>query len=112
MATEDLAQSSEHESVVLASFENRHAAEHMLALLGREFRRSARKGHADALVISENADGSLKLTQSRVLSGSAAVAAPGGVTVASAAGFMGIRSAFKGAKEELHAVRVHESHTE
>jgi hypothetical protein len=31
------------ESVVLASFANRHAAEHMLASLGREFRKKARK---------------------------------------------------------------------
>ena len=51
--------------VILASFENRHAAEHMLAALGRGFRKKHRKGHATALVISGNKDGSLKLTQSR-----------------------------------------------
>ena len=47
-------------SVILASFENRHAAEHMLASLRRGFRKKHRKGHATALVISGNKDGSLK----------------------------------------------------
>lgn len=51
-----------HDFVVLASFENRHAAEHMLASLGRGFRKKHRKGHATALVISDNKDGSLELT--------------------------------------------------
>ena len=55
------------ESVILASFENRRAAEHMLASLRRGFRKKHRKGHATALVISGNKDGSLKVTQSRVL---------------------------------------------
>jgi hypothetical protein len=107
----DSAERSEDESVVLASFESRAAAEHMLASLGRKFRRTARKGHAEALIISGNTDGSLKLTQSRVASGSALVAAGIGVTVATMAGFIGIRSAFKGAKAEMHAVGERQSHT-
>jgi hypothetical protein len=52
--------------VIFASCENRHAAEHMLASLGRGFRKNHRKGHATALVIHRNKDGSLTLTQSRV----------------------------------------------
>jgi hypothetical protein len=56
--------------VILASFENRHAAEHMLASLRRGFRTKARKGHDTALVISANKNGSLKITQSRVLTAS------------------------------------------
>src|SRR5271168_3163402 len=55
-------------SVILASYENRHAAEHALASLRRGFRTEARKRHAKALVISGNKDGSLMVTQSRVLS--------------------------------------------
>jgi hypothetical protein len=55
------------ESVVLASFANRRAAEHMLASLGREFRKKARMGLVAAFVVSTNPDGSLKLTQSRVI---------------------------------------------
>jgi hypothetical protein len=53
------------ESLVIASFENRHAAEQMLLSLGRRFRKKARKGSATAFVVSGNRDGSHKLTQSR-----------------------------------------------
>jgi hypothetical protein len=67
---EDPAARSGQECVVIASFENRRAAEHMLVSLGHQFRRNARKGHADAFVVSGNADGSLKLTESRVLEAS------------------------------------------
>jgi hypothetical protein len=61
------AEGAGQESIVLASFENRHAAEHMLMSLGRGFRKNAREGGATAFVVSENKDGSLKLTESRVL---------------------------------------------
>jgi hypothetical protein len=57
----------------LASFASRRGAEHMVASLGRGFREEHRKGHATALVVSGNEDGSLKLTQSRVLSASGGV---------------------------------------
>src|SRR5271165_6338573 len=76
------AEGAGQESVVLASFENRHAAEHMLLSLGRGFRKKARKGGAAAFVVDGNKDGSLKLTQSRVLTASGFVAAILGVTVA------------------------------
>jgi len=49
-------------SVVLASFQSRHAAEHMLSSLGRAFRKEARKGQVTAFVVSANKDGSLNLT--------------------------------------------------
>ncbi len=63
MASEpDQTASSEQAWVVIASFPNRHAAERMLASLGPGFRRNANKGHAEAFVITGNADGSLKLT--------------------------------------------------
>jgi len=58
---------SAQDAVILASFENRRAAERMLASLGRGFRKKHRKGHVRALVISGNKDGSLEVTQSRVL---------------------------------------------
>ncbi len=38
--------------VILASFENRRAAERVMASLGRGFRKKHRKGHVTALVIS------------------------------------------------------------
>ena len=54
----DPAASSGQEWVVIASFGNRRAAEHMLASLGHDFRRNAREGHAEGFVVSANADGS------------------------------------------------------
>jgi len=98
------------ESVVLASFENRYAAERMLASLGREFRKKARKGAAAAFVVSGNKDGSLKLVQSRVLTAGGLVAAILGVAVAMMAGLVGTLSMLRGAKAEVHAVRERESH--
>ena len=41
-----------------------------MASLGRGFRQKHRKGHAEALVVTANKDGSLKITQSRALSAS------------------------------------------
>jgi hypothetical protein len=98
------------DSVILASFDSRHAAEHMLASLRREFRTKARKGHATALVVSGNKDGSLKLTQSRVLSASGLVYTLLRVGLSVAIGFMGIFSTLQGAKGGVHEVREHESH--
>ena len=68
MASEgSAAEKAGQESVIVASFANRHAAEQMLMSLGRGFRKKARKGGATACVVSGNEDGSLKLTESRVL---------------------------------------------
>jgi hypothetical protein len=110
VSTVGAAGSSPEESVVLAAFENRHAAEHMLRSLGREFRRRARSGDAAALVVSGNADGSLKLTQSRVLTASGIGAAVIGVSVATMAGLLGMLSALKGAKTMTQAAHTRESH--
>lgn len=59
------------ESVVIARFDSYRHAEHMLASLGRGFRAQARKGGATAVVVRGNLDGSLKATESRVLSAGA-----------------------------------------
>jgi hypothetical protein len=59
------------ESIVLASFKNRDAAEHMLMSLGRGFRKKAREGGATALVVSGNKDGSRPRQQVRLGSRSA-----------------------------------------
>jgi hypothetical protein len=98
------------ETVVLASFANRHAAEHMLASLGRDFRKKARRGEVAAFLISGNADGSFSLVQSRVLTASGVAAAGIGVTVASMAGLLGIVSALRGGKTVVHAARERETH--
>ena len=62
-------------AVVLASFENRRAGKRMVGSLGRAFRTKARGGDATALVVGANKDGSLKMTQSRLLEAGDATAA-------------------------------------
>jgi hypothetical protein len=59
---------SGQESVVIASFDSYRHAEYMLASLRRGFRKKARKGGTTAVVVRDNPDGSLKVTESRVLS--------------------------------------------
>ena len=98
------------DSVILASFENRHAAERMLASLRRGFRKKAREGHATALVISGNKDGSLKLTQSRVQTASGFVYTLSHISLSVVMGFMGTISTLRGAKGAVHEVRERESH--
>jgi hypothetical protein len=98
------------ESVVLASFENRHAAEHMLASLGRGFRKKARKGGATAFVVSGNKDGSLKLTKSRTLEAGDLTATLLRISVSWMVGFWGTLSTLKGAKAGAHAAHKRESH--
>jgi uncharacterized membrane protein len=97
-------------SVIVASFENRHAAEHLLALLGRQFGKQARKGQVTAFVVMPNKDGSLKLTQSRVLTAEGIRGALVGFFAAVMLGLIGIVGMFKGAKTGLHAVHVHAGH--
>jgi hypothetical protein len=101
---------SASETVVVATFANRHAAEHMLASLGRDFRKKARKGRAAAFLITVDADGSFSLVQSRVLTAGGVVAAGIGVGVASMAGLLGITSALRGGKTVVGAARKRQSH--
>jgi hypothetical protein len=98
-----------HKSVVLASFENRHDAEHTLASLGRGFRKEARKGHATVLVITGNKDGSLTLTQSRVLAAGGFGYTLARISLSVTIGFTGIFSTLKGAKGAAHEVRTRKS---
>jgi hypothetical protein len=98
-----------HASVVLASFENRHAAEHALASLGRGFRKEARKDHATVLVISGKKDGSLTLTQSRVLTAGGFGYTLARISLSVTIGFTGIVSTLKGAKGAAHEVRSRRS---
>jgi hypothetical protein len=111
MASEgDAAQGTAQERVVLASFENRHAAEHMLLSLGRGFRRKAHKGGATAFVVSGNKDGSLKLTDSRVLEANELTAMLLHLSVSWMVGFLGMLSTLKGVKAGAHAAHKKESH--
>ena len=84
--------------VILASFESRHAGERMLVSLGRGFREKHRKGHATALVISGNKDGSLRQTQSRVLTSSGFVYTLLRISLSWMIGFLGLFSTLRGGK--------------
>ena len=101
---------SGQESVVLASFDSYRHAEHMLASLGREFRKKARKGGTTAVVVTGNPDGSLKLTESRVLTASDFAATLIRISLSWMVGFMGLFSTLKGAKSQAHAAHVREGH--
>ena len=98
------------ESIVLASFESRHAAEHMVASLGRGFRKKARKGQASAFVVRANKDGSLNLTQARVITARGVGAALIHISLSWIVGFIGLLSMLKGGKRFGHAVHVHKAH--
>jgi hypothetical protein len=101
---------SAHDCVILASFESRRAAEHMLMSLRRGFRTKARKGHATALVISANKDGSLEITQSRVLTAGGFLYTLLRVALSVTIGFTGMFSTLKGAKGGVEEVRTRGSH--
>ncbi|WP_405717793.1 hypothetical protein OG607_01700 [Streptomyces sp. NBC_01537] len=101
---------SGQESVVIASFDGYRRAEHMVASLGRGFRRKARKDGTTAVVITGTTDGSLKLTQSRVLTANGFVYALISVSLAWTVGLMGLLSIWKGAKGEAHVVEVRQRH--
>jgi hypothetical protein len=101
---------SGQESVVLASFDSYRHAEHMLASLGGEFRRKARKGGVRAVVVRGNPDGSLKVTESRVLAASDLVAVVMRVSLSWLVGFMGLFSMAKGARGEVRAVEARGGH--
>jgi hypothetical protein len=62
------------------------------------------------VVVRGNPDGSLKVTESRVLSVGDFVYTVIRVFLSLAIGLMGILSTFKGAKEEAHAARVRGGH--
>jgi hypothetical protein len=99
------------DSVVLASFDSYRHAEHLLASLGRGFRTKARKGGATAVVVRGNPDGSLKVTESRVLSASDLVSTVIRVSLSWTIGFMGLLSTLRGAKEEARAAHARKGHT-
>jgi uncharacterized membrane protein len=89
---------SEQDGVVIAGFDSDRHAEHMFASLGRGFRKKARKDGTTAVVVRGNADASLKLTQSRVLTASGWLATLIGVTFSWTVGFVGLGSMLKGAR--------------
>ncbi len=100
----------ESASVVMAAFENSHAAERMVSSLGHDLRHKARKGDVTAFVISRHHDGSFKLVQSRVVTASGIAAAAVGFTTATMAGLLGAGSVLRGAKTVTGSARERQSH--
>jgi hypothetical protein len=82
----------------------------MLGSLGRGFRKKHRKGHATALVIHRNKDGSLTLTQSRILSASGVAYTLTRISLSVVIGFTGTLSTLRGTKGAAHEVRTRKSH--
>jgi hypothetical protein len=101
---------SGQDSVVLASFESYRGAEHMVASLGGDFRRKARKGGARVVVVRGNADGSLEVTASRVLEAGDFTAALMRISLSWVVGFLGLFSAFKGARRGVGEARERKGH--
>ena len=98
-------------SVILARFDSYRHAEHMLASLGHEFRAKARKDGARAVVVRDKPDGSLKVTESRVLEAGDLVAVVMRVSLSWLFGFMGLFSMLKGARGGAHAAHMRKGHT-
>jgi uncharacterized membrane protein len=96
--------------VIVAGFQNDRGAEHMVASLGRGFRQKHRKGHAEALVITANKDGSLKITQSRALSASGFLYTVMRIGLSVLIGFMGMLAALRGAKGSAKEARHRAAH--
>ena len=101
---------SGQEWVVIARFDGYRRAEHMVASLGRGFRGKARKGGARAVVVTGNPDGSLKVTESRVLEAGDLVAVLMRVSLSWTVGFMGLFSMSKGATSGARAIKVRGGH--
>jgi len=101
---------SGQDSVVLASFESYRGAEHMVASLGGEFRRRARKGGARVAVVRGNADGSLEVTASRVLEAGDFTAALMRISLSWVVGFLGLFSMFKGTRRGVGEARERKGH--
>jgi len=89
--------------VVIASFDSHHRGERMLAKLGRGFRAKARDGRVTAIVVTANPDGSLKLTQSRMVTRSGYVGTLIHLSLVWWIGFLGLLSAVRGVRGGIHA---------
>jgi len=98
------------DSVVLASFPNRWAAESMLGSLGHTFRHKARKRGNNAFVISGNSDGSLNLTESRVLEARGLAHTLIKFAADVMVGFIGIGATLQGVAGWRRAAKTHAPH--
>ena len=100
---------SSSESVVVASFSSRRAAERMVASLGHRFRHQALKGGATAYVVTRDHDGSFKVAQSRSATATGVVSNVGKFAAIVVAGLYGIGPAIKGVKAAGHRAHQRQS---
>ena len=94
--------------VALAGFDSRRHAEYALARLGGGFRSQARSGRVLAVVVSENADGSLMVTQSRAVTASGLIGTLLRLSMVWIIGLLGLFSAAQGVKGGARAVGLHQ----
>jgi len=106
----DPTETPEGDSVVIASVDSRRRAEHLLAALGRGFRKKARAGRVTAVVVSRNSDGSLRLTQSHVVTASGLVTTLIRLPLMWRIGLIGLFTSAKGVEGGVHAVKIFQGH--
>ena len=99
----------EQESIVLATFKKR-ALPSGCWHRGRNFRHEARKGKSDVFVISANADGSLKVTESRVVEASGFISFLIHIATSILVGFLGLFSTLKEAFRVRRSTQAHAAH--
>jgi hypothetical protein len=101
---------SGQDSVVLASFESYRGAEHMVASLGGEFRRKARKGGARVAVVRGNDDGSPGGDCVPGAGGRLFTAALMRISLSWVVGFLGLFSMFKSTRRGVGEARERKGH--
>ena len=106
----DPTETPEDDSVVIASFDSRRRAEQLLAGLGRGFRKKARAGRVTAVVVSGNSDGSLRLTQSHVVTASGFVVTLIRLPLMWRIGLIGVVTSAKGVEGGVHALKIFQGH--
>ncbi len=82
----------------------------MFVKLGRGFRKTVRGGHATALVITESADGSLELRQSRAVTATGHVGILIHLGVLWTIRWLGLMTSAKGVGHGVHAAKMHQRH--
>ena len=96
--------------VVFASFDSAGGGEHLFLKLGRRFRSNVRRGRANAIVITENADGSLELRQSRAVTATGHVGTLIHLSFLWTIGWLGVFTGAKGVGHGVHAAKLHQRH--
>ncbi|WP_344657389.1 hypothetical protein [Catenulispora subtropica] len=95
--------------IVVEIVPSRRAAERSVVHLGGAFRRQARRGWADAFVVTGDQHGTFQLVQSRFVTANGLVAAVMKFSASIMVGFHGVVSVLKGVRSGAEAVRARET---